>query len=338
MDLDNGVGFGGDASGDSFVNIENVIGTDIAVDDKGNHVGDDLIGNGANNLLDGLQGWDLLVGFGGNDTLLGGFGNDTIDGGKGADSIDGGGGDDWVSYEESFGAVTVDLRITTKGQTSGGEANGDIITGVENIRGSDFNDRLTGDSGGNDFEGGKGADTITGAGGADASNYFDSDAAVQVSLLVVGPQSSTGDANGDVLIGINNLRGSAFNDKLTGDNLGNGFFGWFGNDTITGGGGRDMFEFNSDGEGVDTITDFTIGDNFQGDFLQICDVLDDSFEVAKVNDFARLVQKVGNAEFQVNADGVGDDWVTIAVLQGVNGFGMTAQDMLDNGNLQVVGE
>ena len=142
-----------------------------------------------------------------------------------------------------------------------------------------------------------------------------------------------------MLIDIDDLRGSAFSDKLTGDNLGNGFFGWFGNDTITGGGGRDMFEFNSDGEGVDTITDFTIGKDSQGDFLQIVDVLDkDVFDINHVNDFARMVQKVGNAEFQVDADGQGDDWVTIAVLQGVNGFGMTAQDMLDNGNLQVTGE
>ena len=173
LDLGIGYGFGSDASGDSFVNIENVIGTDIAVDDKGNHVGDELIGNAANNLLDGLQGWDVLVGNGGNDTLLGGFGNDFLEGGTGADVIDGGAGDDWTSYEHSAAAVTVDLRITTKGQTSGGEANGDLITGIENIRGSDFNDRLTGDNAWNDFEGGKGADTITGGGGADASNYFE---------------------------------------------------------------------------------------------------------------------------------------------------------------------
>jgi Ca2+-binding RTX toxin-like protein len=126
---------------------------------------------------------------------------------------------------------------------------------------------------------------------------------------------------------------------MIGNNLGNGFFGSGGKDTITGGGGDDMFEFNNTSEGVDTITDFQLGKG--GDYLQIVDVLEpaDGLSVTEdVNSFARVVQVGGNSHFQVNVDGVGDDWETIAILQGVNSFGLTAEKMLADGNLQVTGE
>jgi len=339
VDLTAGAGFGGDATGDEYVNIENIIGSDVEPEDPRFRVGDFLVGNGAANLIDGRLGDDVLIGEGGNDTLLAGNGRDTLEGGTGADIISGGSGDDWVIYENSSAAVTVDLKIT-KAQSSTGEANGDIITGIENIRGSEFSDVLRGNAFSNDFEGGKGADTIGGGGGADASNYFDSDAAVQINLNIAGAQKSTGDANGDVLMGINTIRGSHFADRLIGNNLGNGFFGAGGDDTITGGGGDDMFEFNDTSEGIDTITDFQLGKG--GDFLQIVDVLEAPDGVIvneeNVNDFARILSIGGNSHFQVNVDGAGDDWTTIAILQGVNSFGLTASKMLEDGNLQVTGE
>jgi Ca2+-binding RTX toxin-like protein len=335
VDLGVGFGFGGEASGDKYISIENIIGSDVVPLDPDFLVGDDLFGNDGNNLIDGRLGDDILGGRGGNDTLLAGAGRDHLEGGAGADIIDGGGGEDWAHYNNSNAAVTVDLKLKTA-QLSTGHASGDVISGIENLQGSDFNDVLKGDSGQNDFEGGKGADTMDGAGsGRDAANYFGSDAAVQVSLAVAGPQVSTGDANGDVLININNLRGSHYGDRLSGNGFDNGFFGSIGNDTITGGGGSDMFEYNRDNEGIDLITDFNLGEG--GDFMVIVDVLEDFDGTISVDKYARIEMVGGKAEFQVNADGIGNDWETLAILQGIK-ISVTGSQMLEDGNLQITGE
>ena len=106
-----------------------------------------------------------LTGTAGNDTLTGGAGNDTITGGAGADKIDGGGGIDTASYATSKAGVTVDLRLATA--QKGGDAQGDVLSNIENVTGSNFVDTLIGDSGNNVITGGLGTDRLTGGGGAD---------------------------------------------------------------------------------------------------------------------------------------------------------------------------
>ncbi|WP_454017901.1 hypothetical protein [Azospirillum sp. Marseille-Q6669] len=85
-------------------------------------------------------------------------------------------------------AVTVNL---TTGLGSGGNAQGDRLSGIENLLGSDGNDRLTGDAGGNRIDGRAGNDTLAGLGGADTliggagtdtADYSASTAAVTVDL------------------------------------------------------------------------------------------------------------------------------------------------------------
>ena len=98
---------------------------------------------------------DVLRGFGGNDLLNGGSGNDTLDGGAGADTLIGGPGADTADYSASTAAVNVNLLT---GLGSGGDAQGDILTGIENIIGSAQNDTLAGDSGANTLAGGAGND------------------------------------------------------------------------------------------------------------------------------------------------------------------------------------
>ncbi|HMJ27636.1 MAG TPA: PQQ-dependent sugar dehydrogenase, partial [Xanthobacteraceae bacterium] len=116
---------------------------------------------------------DILRGLGGNDMLFGGSGNDTLEGGPGADMLIGGPGMDTADYSASVAAVSVNLLT---GLGSGGDAQGDILGGIENIVGSAFNDTLTGDNGGNALDGrsgndtlngGRGNDTLTGGPGAD---------------------------------------------------------------------------------------------------------------------------------------------------------------------------
>ncbi|QXH50162.1 retention module-containing protein [Pseudomonas fakonensis] len=66
------------AGHDTFVSIENLIGSDY---------NDTLIGNAGDNLLNGGAGNDVLKGGAGNDTLIGGPGDDIMTGGPGNDTF-----------------------------------------------------------------------------------------------------------------------------------------------------------------------------------------------------------------------------------------------------------
>jgi Ca2+-binding RTX toxin-like protein len=130
-------GYIGDAEGDEFISIENLTGS--AHDDF-------LVGGNGANRLSGLGGSDSLVGAGGADILNGGLGIDI------------------ALYGGSPTGVVVSL-ITGTG--SGGEAEGDTLTGIENLSGSNHADQLWGNDGNNLFQGLQGDDTLKGGGGAD---------------------------------------------------------------------------------------------------------------------------------------------------------------------------
>lgn len=109
MDLQNNTGNAGDAAGDTFSGIENIIGSNF--DDGGGLPGGrGLYGNSRSNIIKGLGGDDTLVSNGGNDTLLGGSGNDIIQGGSGADYLDGGAGIDNISCSVDSAADKVVLH------------------------------------------------------------------------------------------------------------------------------------------------------------------------------------------------------------------------------------
>jgi Ca2+-binding RTX toxin-like protein len=225
----------------------------------------------ANHFL-GLDGDDILYGYGGNDYLDGGAGNDFLWGEKGADTLIGGAGNDFVYYDTSPAGVTIDLHA---GTGHGGDAEGDWLTGIENVFGSDSADTLIGDaganrllgSGGNDILiGGAGADELDGndAGavndsGIDRADYSTSPAAVTVNLET--NVNTGGDAQGDVLQGIANLSGSAFADSLTGDAGANTFWGHDGDDLLSGGAGNDALYGEA---GADTLMGGDGDDNLIG--------------------------------------------------------------------------
>src|SRR5205085_11783157 len=97
----------------------------------------------------------------------GGGGDDQLRGGAGADVLDGGAGSDIANYQGSAAAVTVDLLAHT---ATGGDAQGDVLTSIENLYGSSNDDHLTGDNGANAIGGKNGNDTLVGNGGDDAMN------------------------------------------------------------------------------------------------------------------------------------------------------------------------
>ena len=107
---------------------------------------------------------DVLRGLGGNDLLFGGSGNDTLDGGAGADTLIGGPGMDAADYSSSIAGVNVNLLT---GLGSGGDAQGDILGGIESLVGSTHDDTLTGDGTANTLDGRSGNDTLTGGAGND---------------------------------------------------------------------------------------------------------------------------------------------------------------------------
>src|SRR5882757_1903286 len=167
VNLTTGVGSGGEAEGDVLSNIENVQGT--------NTYNDYITGSAVANVLSGYSGDDSLYGMDGNDSLYGMDGNDFLQGGNGADVLDGGAGIDTVDYN---GTTGVYVNLTT-GYGYYGEAEGDRLYNVENVRGTGgYNDSLIGSAadnvlngyGGNDYlQGGAGADTLYGGAGVDTA-------------------------------------------------------------------------------------------------------------------------------------------------------------------------
>jgi len=107
------------------------------------------------------------------------------------------------------------------------------------------NDVLLGGLNNDILIGGKGADFLSGGLGTDTVDYSGSDAGVTVSLTT--GKGSGGDAEGDTIVLVENVIGSAFDDVLTGDK---------GNNILTGGDGDDIFVLT---KGKDVITDFTPG-------------------------------------------------------------------------------
>lgn len=97
--------------------------------------------------------------------LTGGAGDDILIGRGGADTLRGGGGRDTASYVAAAAAVTVKLAGGVA--TSDGDGSQDILTSIENVIGSAFDDMLAGDATANRLDGGAGRDTLIGLGGDD---------------------------------------------------------------------------------------------------------------------------------------------------------------------------
>ncbi|WP_417676847.1 LamG-like jellyroll fold domain-containing protein [Pseudodonghicola sp.] len=205
---------------------------------------DHLLGLGGNDKLRGKAGDDILDGGAGNDRLAGGHGDDLLIGGAGRDVLRGGEGNDTASYAGSDAGVRVNLGAF--GPARGGDARGDRLVSVENLEGSDHDDRLTGDLGDNSLSGGAGNDRLSGSLGDD---------------VLVGGEGDDRLIGGS---GADDLAGGAGNDRLLGGFGADVLAGGAGDDRLTGGRDRDVFVFG-EGDGRDTITDFEANIGWFGD-------------------------------------------------------------------------
>jgi Ca2+-binding RTX toxin-like protein len=215
-----------------------------------------------------------------NDTLKGNSGNNILEGGAGADVINGSTGTDTASYANAGQGGVVDLNLTVQA-SAGTDADGDQLTGIENLAGSAFDDTLIGNGSANTLEGGLGNDLLVGGAGADkfigglgtdTVSYQGSTSGIVADmsyysltgLNVNGGAGQFGDATGDTYDGIENLVGSSYNDVLAGTDEGNRLDGGAseidsrGNDQLIGGAGNDVYVFGA-GYGRDEIIDHDKG-------------------------------------------------------------------------------
>jgi Ca2+-binding RTX toxin-like protein len=332
---------GGDAAGDTFSKVENIIGSELADTLAGNSVANQIEGSGGADTLDGAGGRDTLsyalsgtgvvvdlatsvasggdangdaisnfeniLGSASSDSLTGDGNDNRIEGGRGADTLTGAGGADTLSYFSSQAGVTVNLLT---GDVSGGDAQGDIISGFENIQGSALADRLKGTSlangisglAGDDLiEGGGAGDKLAGGEGVDTLSYRTSSGGVTVNIAT--NNADGGNAAGDVISGFENILGSALSDSLAGNASANIIEGGAGGDTLAGAAGSDTLSYAHSGSGVsiDLATRLTTGGDAAGDVIS-------DFENMIGSKFGDRL--IGNSQANVILGGNGNDWIS----------------------------
>lgn len=230
--------------------------------------GDDLFTSGvdADTIVAG-GGEDHITVLGGADTVAGGAGSDTliIDYSARLTDVTGGvtGGDLGTGYtgtisDETVHRVdfnTIENFIITTGRGADRITTGDGADRLSGGKGNDLlnggggDDILQGDAGKDTLIGGRGADTLNGGGNIDLADYSGAGRGVTASLLD-GVATDDGDGSADILIQIEDLLGSRFNDVLAGNNDANTLSGDAGRDVLRGHGGDDVL---IGGRGDDTL-------------------------------------------------------------------------------------
>ncbi|MEQ1867647.1 MAG: VCBS domain-containing protein, partial [Micropepsaceae bacterium] len=273
VDLELGVGSGGDAEGDGLFGIEVVQGTGEIDELYGREVGVD---DGADYLY-GNGGGDTLVGRGGLDTQVGGDGDDTLVSIDADALLDGGvDGIDLAIIDRQSETRRIEFSVASNlvGTESLPDAtavqNVDRIefiagSGSDLISGGTHSDIIRGGDGNDEIEGGAGSNQLFGEGGTDDTvSYRHSEWGVYVRLAngtaVSNPFNGTPtqDQN-DELSSFEHVTGSAFEDVLIGDSGNNILLGLDGTDSLEGGDGADELH-GGDGDGFDLASYINSGE------------------------------------------------------------------------------
>lgn len=310
---------------DLFIDNDDDIGQSAFVLSAGNDVLNALGSTTRLNVKGGL-GDDYIVAPTGQWNIL--------EGGAGADTLIGGatfpGVMDAIIYQNSHVGIRVELgNGINPGFGLYGDADGDELHSIEQVNATEYDDYIVGRTDVNstlitvngddyvqlgDFGGlvlaGNGADTVYGGAGNDTLR---------------------GDSQGDTEDFFSSFKGVPGDDLLVGNGGNDGIYahggadtlnGGAGNDTLKGGTGIDTFVYtgldmtSNAGLGLDTITDFSLGD---GDKLAFDQYFYGSVTAATVGNFLRVTGIGASAVLEVNRDGSGSSYGWTQLVKLTNG-------------------
>jgi Ca2+-binding RTX toxin-like protein len=197
---------------------------------------------------------------------------------------------------------------TSRSETLNGDAGNDVLNSLGG------NDTVNGFAGNDVLRGGTGTDTLYGGAGNDTL-YGDD-----------GTDYIYGGLDNDVIYG------GIGNDRLYGDAGDDIIAGGAGLDMMYGGTGRDTYVLDVADGNIDRIYDFTTT-GAGADTLDLSQLLIDyDSGTDLIADFVRFTVSGADTAIRVNADGVGNDFVTLGRIYGAT-LTNTVQDYLDQGLL-----
>jgi len=206
-----------------------------------------------------LEGWFekiYLTGF--DDAVVGDEKDQVFSGGDGADAFEGGGGNDTLSYKyetTQFGVI-VDIA---GGRARDPYGNIDTFSNISNIIGTVHADFLLGDENANvfNFVGGgqfnttvdpffNGGNLADGRGGIDTVDYSEHSFFGSPSTIDLSKGTAIHDDGvADLLINIENVVGSRYQETIIGDDQDNEINGVYGRDSLFGNGGEDRIHVHT---------------------------------------------------------------------------------------------
>ncbi|QNM83891.1 calcium-binding protein [Sphingomonas sabuli] len=228
--------------------VEDLFLTGTAVRGAGNNAANRIIGNSADNVLDGLGGADIMRGELGDDVYyVDDAGDQTIEAdGEGRDRV-------YSSVSFDLAANVEDLFLTGSAHANGtGNAQDNVVSGNngdnilsghggnDNLLGRVGSDMLVGGDGDDRLDGGVGDDTMVGGAGNDT---YQVDSAGDIVTELSGEGTDRVDTTADHTLGDNIEVGRIVSNTgaaLTGNGLDNRLIGGDGNDTLAGGDGDDV--------------------------------------------------------------------------------------------------
>ncbi len=176
----------------------------------------------------------------------------------------------WQNAADGVNASLVTGMAFDNDLSNGDQIGTDTFINANYLRGSDFNDSLTGHTEDDAFRGAGGDDFIDGGAGFDRVDHSSSNNGIVVDLSLSSEQvQSDGLGGKDTLVSIEDVGGSYLSDWIAGDDGDNALFGSYGDDLLIGRGGNDFLgdQDFSDGQligGDDILIGGTGNDTLRG--------------------------------------------------------------------------
>jgi Ca2+-binding RTX toxin-like protein len=275
---------------------------------RGSTGADTLIGNAANNILNGLGGGDAMEGLGGNDTY---YTDNVLD-----------------SVTEAFNAGIDIVRSTVNWVLSADVEKLYILDSAVSATGNALSNYIYGNNAANTINGLAGADRLYGYLGNDLYIVDSTGDLVYETSATGGIDTVESSVNHTLSANVENLTltgaaningtGNTSANTIAGNSNVNFIDGKGGNDTLTGGGGNDQFLFTTapGAANIDTITDFSV----PNDTIRLDDAIFTSLGLGYVSAAAFHI----GASAADASDRIIYNSATGAVLYDADGLGGTA--------------